>query len=97
MIKDRSDGAKERNKNGSHDAKFVWRVRGQSKKWAATYQAPKADPSIRSQLNHTNKVYRKLQQNQELKSKSMPDMNILYTNTDQVKTIKKLDLLELVE
>ena len=27
----------------------------------------------------------------------MPDMNILYTNTDQVKTIKKLDLLELVE
>ena len=46
-------------------------------------EVPETDPSNRSQLTHNIKAYKQLQENQELKSKSIPAINIIYTNTDQ--------------
>ena len=87
----------------------------QSKKWSATQEVPEVDPSNRLLLSHRKKVFKQLQDNQEVdydknyeksfnrdriiypSSKSMPAINIMYTNADQFTAMKKSELLEFVE
>ena len=82
----------------------------QSKKRAATQEVPETDPSNRLLLSHGKKVFKQLQDNQEVdydknykksfkrdyiiypSSKSMPAINIMYTNADQFTTMKKSEL-----
>ena len=65
MIKDWSDKAKGKNKNESLGSKFVWRVRGSPRKWAATQEVPEADTSNRLELSHGKKVFKQLQNIEE--------------------------------
>ena len=58
MIKDWSDKTKEKNKNESPNSKFVWRVRGNPKKLAATQKVPDADSRDRLQQSHGKKVFK---------------------------------------
>ena len=71
----------------------------QSKKRAATQEVPETNPSDNQVADYDKNYEKSINRDRIIypSSKSMPAINITYTNTDHFTTKKNLELLEFVE